>query len=258
MYFVVDWFRRRRAAREPFPEGWREILTRRAPFYRWLGAEEKARFEDKLKVFVRTKHFEGVKGQAVDDEVRVTIGAAAARLIMNLPDEHYARLSDIVVYPSGFKSKSHDDMPALGLAFGAGTVVLSWDAVVAGLADPTDGHDTATHEFAHALDAADGEFDGTPELATFDAYGPWTRVMSSAYDSLRRSHAHHRETLLREYGATNEAEFFAVATEVFFEKPGQMRARHPALYETLSAYYRSDPAQHRKKPKKADAPSPDR
>ncbi len=247
MYFVVDWFRRRRASRTPFPEAWHAILAKRVPFYARFDPEEKARFDAKLKVFVLTKHFEGVKGMEVDDEVRVTIGAAAARLTMNLPDEHYARLIDIVVYPSGFKSKSHDDMPALGLAFGAGTVVLSWDAVVSGLADPTDGHDTASHEFAHALDAADGEFDGTPELSTFEAYGPWTRVMSSAYDSLRRSHARHRETLLREYGATNEAEFFAVATEVFFEKPGQMRARHPELYATLSAYFRADPAKHRKR-----------
>jgi Mlc titration factor MtfA (ptsG expression regulator) len=253
VFFLLDWVKRRVAAREPFVDAWRAILERRVPFYRRFDAAERGRFEDKLKVFVRTKHFEGVKGMVIDDEVKIVIAAAAARLVMNLPDEHYTRLSDIVVYPSHFKPKDAPVGTALGLAFGAGTVVLSWDAVLSGLADPHDGHDTATHELAHALDAADGAFDGTPELATFDAYGPWTRVMTDSFDSLRRAHRKNRRPLLREYGATNEAEFFAVATEVFFEKPVEMRERQPSLYEVLSLYYRADPARDRKKAVKPSA-----
>jgi len=245
VFFVVDWVRRRLAAREPFPNAWRVHLERRVPFYRWLDADEKRRFEDKLKIFVRTKHFEGVKGMVVDDEVKVVIAAAAARLVMNLPHEHYARLIDVVVYPAHFKPKDAEVGTALGLAFGAGTVILSWDAVLTGLADPHDGHDTATHEFAHALDAADGAFDGTPNLRTFNAYGPWTRVMTDSFEHLRDAPRNGRRPLLRDYGATNEAEFFAVATEVFFEKPVEMKERQPALYDVLSLYYRADPARHR-------------
>lgn len=242
MFFLIDWVRRRLAAREPFPDRWRAVLRRRVPFYARLGPEERERFEQKLKIFARTKSFEGVKGMVVDDEVRVVISAAAARLVMNLDGEHYARLVDVVVYPSHFKHQEEQGAVVLGQAFGPGTVVLSWEAVVRGLADTSDGQDTATHEFAHALDAGDGAFDGTPELATFDAYAPWTRVMSSAFTQLQRKAARGRHDLLREYGAKNEAEFFAVATEVFFERPKQMRIKHPELYDVLRSYYRTDPA----------------
>lgn len=242
MFFVIDWVRRRLAAREPFPEAWREILRRRVPFAALLSPQERGRFEHKLKIFARTKHFEGAAGMVVDDEVRVVISAAAARLVMNLPREHYARLVEIIVYPSHLR---HDDDPhavVLGRAVGAGTVVLSWEAVLHGLANTTDGLDTATHELAHALDAADGAFDGTPDLATHEAYAPWTRVMSDAFSRHRRQRRFKRRAVLREYGATNEAEFFAVATEAFFEKPVQMQRRHPDLYDRLKSYYRSDPA----------------
>ncbi len=242
MFFLIDWARRRLAAREPFPDAWRVILQRRVPFYARLAGAARDRFEEKLKVFARTKNFEGAKGFVVDDEVRVVVSAAAARLVMNLPEEHYDRLVDVVVYRSHFKHRDEHGVVVLGQAYGPGTVVLSWDAVLHGLGNTTDGLDTATHEFAHALDAGDGAFDGTPELATFEAYAPWTRVMSSAFTKLQaRTHAKRRE-VLRDYGAINEAEFFAVATEAFFEKPHQMRDRHPALYETLKDYYRTDPA----------------
>lgn len=244
MFFLIDWARRRLAAREPFPAGWRTILRRRVPFYRRLREDERERFETKLKIFARTKSFEGVKGLVIDDEVRVVISAAAARLVMNLEGEHYQRLVDIVVYPAHFKHQEEEGAVVLGQAYGPGTVVLSWEAVLRGLADTSDGLDTATHEFAHALDAGDGAFDGTPELATFDAYAPWTRVMSSAFTQLQRKAARGRDDILREYGAKNEAEFFAVATEVFFERPKQMRVKHPELYEILKSYYRADPASH--------------
>ncbi|NUO53656.1 MAG: zinc-dependent peptidase [Polyangiaceae bacterium] len=242
MFFLIDWVRRRLAAREPFPDAWREILRRRVPFYRGFDASQRGRFEDKLKVFLLTKSFEGVKGFVVDDEVKVVISAAAARLVMNLPDEHYDRLVEIVVYESHFKHHEEKGVVVLGQAYGPGTVVLSWEAVVGGLENPDDGHDTATHELAHALDAGDGEFDGTPELSTFEAYSPWTNVMSAAYRRLRERTRLDGREVLRDYGATNEAEFFAVATEAFFEKPKQMRRKHPELYETLKSYYRADPA----------------
>jgi MtfA peptidase len=242
VFFLVDWWRRRRAEQEVFPESWREILRERVPFVAGLDEEARARFERKLLVFVRTKHFEGAGGMEIDDEVRVVIAAAAARLVMNLPDEHYARLVEIIVYPSHLKHEHSPHIAVLGRAVGPGTVVLSWEAVLHGLADARDGLDTATHELAHALDAGDGAFDGTPDLATHAAYAPWTEVMSRSFAELRRKRRFERRAVLREYGATNEAEFFAVATEAFFEKPRQMRQRHPELYEVLRSYYRSDPA----------------
>ena len=245
MFFVVDFVRRKLAEREPFPEAWRQVLTARVPFYSRLDDDERRRFESKLQVFVRTKAFAGAGGMVIDDETKIVIGAAASRLVMNLPNEHYGRLHEIVVYPSHYKHKDCHGFVVFGEAFGPGVVVLSFDAVVQGLADPHDGHDTATHEFAHALDAADGAFDGTPELASVEAYGPFASVMTKAFAHLRSRAGRKGRRVLRDYGATNEAEFFAVATESFFEKPQQMKKREPELYAVLSAYYRHDPAESR-------------
>ena len=242
MFFVVDYVRRKLAEREPFPEAWRQVLEERVPFYRRFDEAERQRFETKLKVFVRTKAFAGAGGMVIDDETKVVIGAAAARLVMNIPDEHYRRLHEVVVYPSHYKHKDRNGFVVFGEAFGPGVVVLSFDAVMQGITDPHDGHDTATHEFAHALDAADGAFDGTPELASVAAYGPFATVMTKAFAHLRSRAGRRGRRLLRDYGATNEAEFFAVATETFFEKPQQMKKREPELYAVLSAYYGHDPA----------------
>lgn len=242
MFFVLDYVRRALAAREPFPEAWRMVLRKRVPFYTRFSEAERAPFEAKLKVFVRTKHFAGANGMHIDDEVKLVIGAAAARLVMHLPNEHYRRLNEIVVYPSHYKHSDKRGVTVFGEAFGPGVVVLSWEAVLHGLRDPADGHDTATHEFAHALDAADGGFDGTPELQTFEAYGPWTKHMSAGFAALRARTGRKGRRVLRDYGATNEAEFFAVATEAFFEKPRQLRAKHPSVYAVLASYYRADPA----------------
>ena len=237
---MLGWWRRRRAARQPFPPEWRSILEAEVPFYRSFTAAEAARFEEKLIVFARTKHFFGAASFAVDDRVRVVVAAAAARLVMNMPGQHYQRLSDVVIYAGDYRHPGHDaDTVVFGEAHHHGTVVLSWDAVVAGLKNPADGQDTAAHEFAHVLDIADGSFDGTPPLKSFAAYAPWARVMADEFLGLRRGGArgNRARKVLRQYGATNEAEFFAVATEAFFEKPEQLEKRHPELYAELKAYY---------------------
>ncbi len=238
-----DWFRRRAARKRPFPEAWRTILLADVPFYGRLGKVGKQRFEDKLKIFLLTKYFVPAGGmEPLADEHKVVISAAAARLSMNLPHEHYPRLTEIVVYPSAYKHEGQDDAIIFGEAHHFGTVVLSWDAVIQGMKNETDGHNTAMHEFAHVLDIADGSFDGTPVLQKMTAYRPWARVMSAAFLKLRGKGAEAKKSVLRKYGATNEAEFFAVATETFFEKPRQMKQKHPELYQLLVDYYRVDPA----------------
>jgi MtfA peptidase len=235
---VLGLIARWRARRRPFPAPWREILREQVPFYPRLGPDERARFEDKLKVFAWTKHFIPAGGMQLDDRVKVLIAAAAARMTMNLPREHFGRLTEIVVYPSHYLHPGRDDV-IFGEAHRFGTMVLSYDAVVAGIRNGEDGHDTTIHELAHVLDAADGTFDGTPPLEG-NAYGPWARAMSKSYLALRA--AGRRRHVLRAYGATNEAEFFAVATEAFFEKPRQLRQKQPEVYEVLASYYRLDPA----------------
>ena len=209
------------------------------PFYAQLPTELRQRFHDNLKVFVWEKHFIPAGGMEITDEVRVVTAAAAVRLILHLGLSYYDRLTEIVVYPSHYRHPQRN-VTVLGEAHRWGTVVLSWDAVLSGLSDPRDGHDTATHEFAHVLDRKSGRFDGTPDLRASADYAPWAEVMSRAYFKLK-NRAPWQRCVLRDYGATNEAEFFAVATEAFFEKPIQMSRRHEGLYDLLKTYFRQDP-----------------
>lgn len=238
---------RKLAREEPFPKAWRKILREHVPFYSRYGASDRKRFEEKLKVFVWTKHFIAGGNFTIDDKVKVVIAAGAARLALNVEGEEYARLTEIVVYNNAWE---HPDTGGvhLGEAHSWGTVVLSWQNVLAGLANETDGRDLSLHEFAHVLDRADGAFDGTPILPSRFAYGPWVAAMSREFLALRKG----KKSVLRQYGATNEAEFFAVATEAFFEKPLAVRERHPELYDVLADYFNQDPARdlekRRKKP----------
>lgn len=242
MFGIFDWFKRRRARKQPFVEAWREILKKDVPFYPKLGPTARARFEDKFKVFLLTKQFLPAGGMELEEQHRVIISAAAARLTMNLPGQDYQRLTEIIVYPSAYK---HAGAPEGTVIFGEahtwGTVVLSYDAVIQGMMNTGDGHNTAMHEFAHVLDIADGKFDGTPVLEKMAAYGPWMKVMSRAFLKLRGKDAARKKSVLRKYGATNEAEFFAVATETFFEKPRQLKAKDPELYDLLVDYFKIDP-----------------
>jgi Mlc titration factor MtfA (ptsG expression regulator) len=129
----------------------------------------------------------------------------------------------------------------LGESWGSGTVVLSWDHVKGGAMNFRDGHNVAIHEFAHQLDQEDGVSDGTPCLENRSAYSEWARVLSRDYETLRDKAGKGRKSVMDKYGATNPAEFFAVATETFFEKPRQLHKKHPDLYEELREYYRVNP-----------------
>ena len=232
--------RRRRLAKRPFPPEWIAHLEKNVPFFRGLDGDRRERYLRLLKVFAWEKHFFGAGGLEMTDEIRVVVSAAAVRLILDLDLSYYNRLTEIVVYPYVYR---HPDQEGaiLGEAHTFGTVVLSWPAVLSGVRNPRDGHDTAIHEFAHVLDVADGSFDGTPRLHGGEDYRPWAEVMTKHYFALRRG-GRRRRKVLRAYGATNEAEFFAVATEAFFEKPRQMKKLSPELYEELRRFYGSDPA----------------
>ncbi len=240
------------------PEEWVPILEAKVPFYASLQGEIRDRFHTRLKIFVWEKYWIPAGGMEISDEVRVVIAAAAVRLSLHLKQSVYNRLTEIVVYPSHYHHPDKGLDPGKGLdpnhgaiVFGEahawGTVVLSWDAVVGGLANPEDGHDTATHEFAHVLDRNTGHFDGTPVLRAFGDYRPWASVLTNHYGRLRAGRKKQRQ-MMRKYGATNEAEFFAVATESFFERPERMLENAPDLYALLKRYYGFDPAEEPIKP----------
>jgi Mlc titration factor MtfA (ptsG expression regulator) len=233
--------RRRKLVRQPFPEPWEVILERQVPFYKHLCGRHRRRYLELLKIFVKEKYFIGAGGMQITDEVRVVISACAVRLVRSLGLSYYDRLTEIIVYPYTF-THGDQDVGLLGEAQDWGTVVLSWPAVIEGLAHPQSGcQAVAIHEFAHVLDRTDGVFDGTPRLKARSDYHPWALVMSRHFLNLRNQ-AKVESIVLRSYGAFNEAEFFAVATEAFFNTPQVMKRLIPDLYTELRKFYRLDPA----------------
>lgn len=237
---MLHWFQSRESARQalreqPFPEAYRGYLHARAPFYAKLPDVLRARLEEFVKIFVAEKTFIGAGGLTMTDEIKVVVAASAVRLVLKLALDRFDRLSEIVVYPDAYRRP--DEQPVyLGEAHAWGTVVLSWASVLEGLKFEHDGHDTTLHEMAHVLDRADGNFNGAPALRARGDYRPWALAMSDHYARLKQN-ARPENQVLDGYAATNEAEFFAVATETFFERPEAMQRLLPDLYHELSRFY---------------------
>jgi MtfA peptidase len=252
---MFDFFRdRRRKAicERPFPPAWQTILLETVPYATRLAADDQDKLRDLIQIFIEEKRFEGCGGLEVDDEIRVTIAAQACILILRHDGDIYPDLEVILVYPSTYVDHRPRMVEGgivvegpevrLGESWSRGLVVLAWDAVLHGASDVHDGQNVVFHEFAHQLDTETGDADGAPVLERRAAYGPWARVLGAAYAGLKRDDAEGNETLIDTYGAKNPAEFFAVVTECFFERPRALRARHPALYEQMRQYYQQEPA----------------
>ena len=235
----------------PIPDSWYGVVEHDVPLARWLSAEERERLLRLVQVFLTEKHFEGCGGLTVTEEMKIRIATEACLLLLNLEGPCYPTLRTVLVYPHGFVPKfagspgtgeiARSPVPLIGESWGDGVVVISWDDAVRGARNPADGDNVVLHEFAHQLDAEDGAADGAPILPP-GALRTWGGVLSEEYERLRRDAADDRRSALDDYGATNKAEFFAVATEAFFEKPVQLEREHPALYTQLRQFYRQDPA----------------
>ena len=255
---MLDWLRRRRRRKllsAPFPPEWEACIQRNLAPYHQLDPAERRRLGDLVRVFVDEKHWEGCGGLVLTDEIRVTIAAQACLLVLGLPDPFYRNVRSILVYPSTVVMPQRrvgafevplapigGPLPILGEAQLRGPVILVWDAVKRSARHPERGHNVVYHEFAHKLDLLDGGADGTPPLHGRDEYRRWARVCTREYRALREQAEKGRPGLLDSYGATTEAEFFAVATELFFDRPVALREGHPELYEVLQGFYRQDPA----------------
>jgi Mlc titration factor MtfA (ptsG expression regulator) len=222
----------REALDAPFPRGWREVLDRRVPFYRTLGEAEQERIEDQIQQFVVTKAFTSTRGLAITDEMKVVAAAAACRLTLNLPWIDYASVGYVSLRPED--SWRHEGREVVGLG-NRWKVTMSWPQLLRGMAEPHDGYNVGYHEFAHALDG-NGALDGMP----MNCSGGQTIADSRAKvaHAIRLGYA----PPIDEYAATSDAELFAVATEWFLERPHDLRASMPALYDLLQQLYNQDPA----------------
>jgi Mlc titration factor MtfA (ptsG expression regulator) len=256
--------RRKRLLAEPFPVEWLAILERNVASYSRLGADEQARLRDLLRALVAEKRWEGCGGLALTDEIKVTIAAQAALLLLGIEPDSFRRVQSIIVYPSGYRAPLHRGAPGLvterapraGEAHYHGPVVLAWDAALRGGRDALGGRNTVLHEFAHQLDFLDGWADGQPWLAGRASPRRWRDVIKAELERRRRAAQAGTPDVLDDYAATNVAEFFAVSTECFFGRPVELLARHPELYELLQSYYRQDPAGCLERASGAAAPSP--
>lgn len=238
----------KKARTEPFPPAWEEILNNEFPPYQYLPEYLRTELQDEIQEFLFSKQFEGCDGQEITDEIRVLIAAQACVLLLNRDVRCYPKLRSILVYPSTYVANNDglfgggngNGSVRLGESWNTGVVVLAWDSVKRGAMNFDDGHNVTMHEFAHQLDQEDGNADGAPILPR-PAYASWARVLSSEYTRLQRFTRKGRKTVMDRYGATNPAEFFAVATETFFEKPEQMHKKHPELYRELKTFYHLNP-----------------
>jgi Mlc titration factor MtfA (ptsG expression regulator) len=252
--WIPRW-RLKRALNAPFPGTWARVLEGNIRVYAALPEPLREQLRRLIKQFLHQKHFAGAGGLEITDEIRVTIAAEACMLVLNRPSGVYPQLRYIIVYPTTFivdREESDEagvvecgPLEMLGESWDEGKVILAWDSVLHGARNFEDGHNVVLHEFAHQLDSEFGGADGAPLLGGASSYAIWARVLSGEFEELQEDSRHGHRSLLDEYGATHPAEFFAVATETFFEKPRQMAKHHPELFEALRSYYRVDPRQWR-------------
>lgn len=238
-------------AKELKPE-WKEIILKNVRFYNYLSNEMKKELEGLIQIFIYEKTFEGCEGLELTDEIKITIAAQACLLLLGRNSDIYPTLRTILVYPHAYfaplKQRMEDGsiiegyQARLGESWSRGQVVLAWDEILQDTNDIHDGHNLVFHEFAHQLDNESGAAEGIPDFDKRSSYIVWARVLTKEYNNLINDIIHHKNPLLDQYGATNPAKFFAVATEYFFEKPIDLKNLHSELYEQFKNFYELDTA----------------
>lgn len=251
--------RREAARRETLSPAVRDAVERNVPALERLPAALRERLDGLINVFVTEKDFVGCNGLVIDDEMRGTIAAQACLLILGRPGSVYDELHSILVYPTPFwvEEEVEDEAGVVsqrrrvlsGQAWDSSRIILSWEDISEAADYPVDGYNLALHEFAHYLDAEGRGLAGAPaagdEAARLRRPRPiegWARELGEEFDALLADVEHGLDTFLDPYAAEDEAEFFAVATEEFFERPGELRREHARLYALMQEFYGLDPA----------------
>ena len=248
---LVAALRRQRVRRQPFPPLWRDILRRRMPAFALLPADVQLRLKKLAQVLIAEKPFIGCAGLVISDEMRVLVSVQAALLLLRRGAGYFPQLRQVLIYPGAFVVQRsspgvaglvHDERRALaGESWQQGQVLLSWGDVLEGAADPHDGRNVVIHELAHQLDQETGGANGAPWLREPARRARWAQVLSQEFQHLQLLLAQGHTGLIEPYAATDAAEFFAVVSELFFEKPAELAALHPALYGELCGYYGVNP-----------------
>jgi hypothetical protein len=254
VFFAKAAKNRRRAElfEKPFPEKWQKLLEKTVPLYRCMPQTLKAPLHGLVNIFLHEKKFEGAGGFLITDAVRLTVAAQACMLLLgNRTKEVFPLLESIVIYPGAYRVVEEEligdlvvksDEVWVGESWAQGTLVLAWDQVEHEMQHPHEGTNVILHEFAHQLDAQNPAAEGLPPLPNPETARQWHEVFSRNYKQLESDLEADLTTDLDEYGASHPAEFFAVATEAFFQTPKRLKAKAPDLYSQLALFYGMDPA----------------
>lgn len=234
-------YRRRNALlKVSFPAKWRIILQEYVTFYNALSPAEKHKFEQNIKVFLAEKRITGIK-TTVDDKIRLLVAASAIIPIFGFEEWEYDNLGEVLIYPSAFskdfkqEGRGRNVLGMVGTGAMRGIMILSKPALLEGFMNPQDGQNVGIHEFVHLIDYKDGDFDGIPDLLERKFALPWVDMIYKEMNKISLG-----KSKIDQYGATNKVEFFAVASEYFFEKPAQMKRDNPELYKMLSRIFNQD------------------
>ncbi len=219
---------------KPFQESWRQILVKHVQYYNALSVEDKTLFEFKVHEFLLNYPIHGIK-TVINDKDRMLVAASAIIPIFRFPDWQYPNLDEVLIYPHEFNEHFQIEGPdrrimgMVGTGVMEGKMILSQKALHHGFENDGDKKNTAIHEFVHLIDKADGATDGIPALLFDHAYSlPWLDLINKKIKDIIK-----QKSDINEYGATSETEFFAVASEYFFERPQLLKRKHPELYALL-------------------------
>ncbi|WP_194766370.1 zinc-dependent peptidase [Tamlana sp. I1] len=221
---------------DTFPKAWKPLLEEHVAFYRELTPEKQTLFENRMMLFLKEVNIEGVQLELQDLD-RILVAASSVIPVFGFPEWHYNNLSGVILYPDNFNADNEFDtkqqdrniMGMIGTGRLEKQMILSKKALYHGFSNANDKSNTAIHEFVHLIDKMDGDTDGVPEYIMQHAYSiPWLNIIHKEIEAIRKN-----KSDIRSYGGTNQAEFFAVASEYFFENPKQMEKKHPELFRML-------------------------
>jgi MtfA peptidase len=251
---MFGWLRSRRRKRilvEPFSPEWSKTLERNVYHFRQLNKTQREKVRRDLQIVVAEKNWEGCGGLQITDEIKVTIAGQIAILVLGFDGQYFDAVQSILVYPNAYIAKGttinragvvmQGDSTREGEAWYGGPVIVSWADALSNGKGPG-GHNLVIHEFAHQLDMLNGRHaDGVPLIDSPEFAQHWIAVCEREYSQLCSDCEQGHRTVFDCYGTTNAAEFFAVATEAFFEKPGGFRRHHSELFDLFCDFYGVDP-----------------
>lgn len=244
IFVLITLPKKKPAQGKPIPVAYRLILAEHVPFYQALSVDRQKEFEERVQHFLNKVRITGVN-TTVEDPDRVFVAASAIIPIFNFPGWEYIHLNEVLLYPGSFNNEFVQQGEGRNISGMVGngplhrSMILSQPDLREGFLNTTGKHNTGIHEFVHLVDKTDGSTDGLPEFILNRHYlKPWLQLMHREIQNIRKNNSD-----IDPYGATNEAEFFAVVSEYFFERPHLLREKHPELYEMLMRIFGQQPNQ---------------